>query len=69
MNESFVGCLGHMNKLAATPMYDKKNFNNLLLQNQKACDLETWYVALGPQTHHSANNDLTLFLTAYFTVR
>ena len=37
---------GHMTKMAATPIYGKKTFKNLLLQNQKASDLETWYVAL-----------------------
>ena len=26
-----------------------KTFKNLLLQNQKSCDLETWHVALGTQ--------------------
>ena len=26
-----------------------KIFKNLLLRNQKACDLETWYAALGAQ--------------------
>ena len=31
-----------MTKMAATPI-----FKNLLLQNQKADDLWTWYVALG----------------------
>ena len=36
-----------MTKMAATPIYGKKTFKNLLLQNQKADDLETWYVALG----------------------
>ena len=38
---------GHMIKMAATPIYYKKTFKNLLLQNQKADDLGTWYVALG----------------------
>ena len=38
---------GHMTKMAATPIYGKKTFKNLLLQNQKADDLGTWYVALG----------------------
>ena len=37
----FVQCPGHMTKMAATPIYDKN------LQNQKADDLGTWYVALG----------------------
>ena len=38
---------GHMTKLAAMPIYGKKK--NLLLQNQKADDLESWYTALGAQ--------------------
>ena len=37
---------GHMTKMAATPIYGK-SFKNLLLQNQDADDLGTWYVALG----------------------
>ena len=31
---------GHMTKMAATPTYDKS-------QNQKADDIESWYVASG----------------------
>ena len=38
---------GHMTKMAATAIYGKKTFKNLLLQKQKASDLETWYVASG----------------------
>ena len=38
---------GHMTKMAAMSIYGKKPFKNLLLQNQKADDLGTWYVALG----------------------
>ena len=37
---------GHMTKMTARP-YVVKTFKKLLLQNQKADDLETWYVALG----------------------
>ena len=36
---------GHMTKIAAIPIYGKKNFKNLLLQNQEVDDLGTWYVA------------------------
>ena len=39
---------GHMTKMAAMPIYGK-NLKNLLLQNQKSYDLETWHVALGTQ--------------------
>ena len=37
---------GHMTKVAAIPIYGK-NLKNLLLRNQKADDLETWYAASG----------------------
>ena len=37
---------GHMIKMAATPVYSK-NIKKILLRNQKADDLETWYAALG----------------------
>ena len=36
-----------MTKMATTPIYGKKNYKNLHLQNQKVDDLGTWYVALG----------------------
>ena len=39
-------CPGHMTKKAAMPIYGKNALKNLL-QNQKADDLGTWYVALG----------------------
>ena len=39
---------GHITKMVAMPMYGK-TFTNLLLQNQRADDLETWYQALGAQ--------------------
>ena len=44
--------LGHMTKMAATPIYGKKTFKNLLLQNRQADFHETWYVATGTPTHH-----------------
>ena len=37
---------GHMTKMAAIPIY-VKNLKNLLLQNKKAADLESWYAASG----------------------
>ena len=39
--------LGHMTNVAAMPIYGKKN---LLLWNQKADDLESWYAASGMMT-------------------
>ena len=38
-----------MTKMAATPIYGKKNFENLLFQNRMSYDLETWHVASGTQ--------------------
>ena len=38
---------GHMTKIAAMPIYDRNLKKSLLLQNQKADDLETWNAALG----------------------
>ena len=43
---------GHMTKMAAMPIYGK-NLKNLLLRNQRADDLETWYAALGAQVLRS----------------
>ena len=38
--------LGHMTKMAATPIYGK-NFKNIPLQKQKSYDLETLHAASG----------------------
>ena len=43
--------LGHMTKMAATPIYGKKPFKNLHLQNRRADFHETWYVASGTPAH------------------
>ena len=40
----YVNGLGHMTKIAAMPIYGK-TFNNLLLQNQKSYDLDTWHAS------------------------
>ena len=45
--------LGHMTKMAATPIYGKNPSNILLLQNRRADFHETWYVASGTPAHHS----------------
>ena len=44
----YINGPGHMTKLAAMPIYGK-NLKNILLQNQKSYDLETWHVASGTQ--------------------
>ena len=51
---------GHMTKMAAMPIYGK-NLKNLLLQNQKSYDIETWHIFY-------INDDPGLTLT-YFTAR
>ena len=38
---------GHMTKMATMPIIMVKTLKNLLLQNQMADDLETWYAASG----------------------
>ena len=38
---------GHITKMAAMPMYVKHPFKNILLWNQRANDIGTWYVQLG----------------------
>ena len=43
----YTKCSGHMTKMADMPIYGKTPFKNLLLKNQKAHDLGTWYEALG----------------------
>ena len=48
----FINRPGHMTKMAAMPIYGK-NLKNLLFQNQKAYDLETWHVASGTQALQS----------------
>ena len=44
--------LGHMTKMAATPIYGKNPSKNLL-QNRRADFHETWYVASGTPAHHN----------------
>ena len=39
---------GHMTKMAAMPIYGKKPFKNLLLQNKKADDLVCSIEDVGP---------------------
>ena len=61
---------GHMTKMAAMPIYGKNLKQNLLLQNLKVDDLETWYAALGARvlSQDCSNDDPGLTLT-YFTAK
>ena len=43
---------GYITKMAAMPIYNK-NLKNLLIRNQKADDLETWYEASGARVLQS----------------
>ena len=49
---------GRMAKMAAMPIYSKKPFKNLRLQNQKADNLRNWHVALGVLVLPSLSNDV-----------
>ena len=49
----YINGPGHMTKMAAMPIYGGKNLKNLLLQNQKSYDLETWHVASETQALQS----------------
>ena len=42
----YINGQGHMTKMAAMAI-NSKTFKNLLLQNQKAYDFETWHEASG----------------------
>ena len=42
----YINSQGHMSKMAAMAI-NSKSFKNLLLQNQKAYDFETWHEGLG----------------------
>ena len=46
-----------------------KTFNNLLLQNHKSYDLETWHVASGTQALQVYINDDPGLTLTFFTVR
>ena len=43
----YINGQGHMTKMTAMAINIKKTFKNLLLQNQKAYDFETWCEASG----------------------
>ena len=60
---------GHMTKMTATPIYGKKTFKNLLLQNQKADDLGIWYVAFGMGAYQVCSNEEPKLTLIYLTSR
>ena len=46
-----------------------KTLKNLLLRNQKADDLETWYAASGDKYYQVCSNDDAGLTLTYFTAR
>ena len=60
---------GHMTKIATTPIYGKSLLKNLLFQNQKASDLETWYVVLGCGAFQVCSYDDPRVTLTYLTSR
>ena len=47
LTKIYANCFGHITKMADMPIYGKKAFKKLLLQNLKADDLGTRYVTFG----------------------
>ena len=63
----YINGQGHMTKMAAMAINRKKTFKNLLLQNQKANDFETWCEA-SVTGALQINHDTGMTLT-YYTAR
>ena len=67
-NKNLLNGADHMTKMATMPIYGKNLKKNLLLQDPKIDDFETWYAALGARvlSQDCSNDDPGLTLT-YFT--
>ena len=59
---------GNMTKMTAMPIYGK-TLKNLLLWNQKADDLESWFAASGARVVVFLFNDDPGLTLTYFTAR
>ena len=57
----------HKTKMATMPIYVKNLKINLLLWNEKAHDLETWYAASGARVYQVCSNDDPELTLTYFT--
>ena len=68
--KAYINGYGHMTKMTAMAINRKKTFINLLLQNQKAYDFETWHEASGGGELYKVyiNHDPGMTLT-YFKAR
>ena len=63
----YINGPGHMIKMAAMAIIIEKTFKNLLFQNQKAYDFETWHEAM-ELYKVCLNHDPEMTLT-FFTAR
>ena len=52
-NKVYINGPGHMTKMAAMSIYDKKNFRKFLFQNRKSYDFKIWHAASGTQALQS----------------
>ena len=59
-NKILLNGAGHMTKMAAMPIYGINLKQNLLLQNPKVDELETWYVTLGARVYLKIVQIMTL---------
>ena len=64
-----TNCSGHMTKMAAMSIFEKKQPFTNLLQNQKADNLWAWYVAFGMCPYQDCINDDPRLTLIYFTAR
>ena len=64
----YINGPGHITKIAAMPIYGK-TLKNLLLQNRKSNELETWHVALVTHVLQVYINDDPWLTLTYFTTR
>ena len=60
----YINNPGHMTRMAARPIYGKKNFKNLLLRNQWTDFYETWLEA-SMYIYVYINHDPVMTLTQF----
>ena len=69
LTKMYAKYLGHMTKMTPMLIYGKKPFKNILLSNQKACNIGTWYVALEMWVFQVCSNDDSNLTLAYLGSR
>ena len=65
----YINGQGHMTKMAVMAINRKKNFKNLLPQNQKANNFETWCEASVNGVYKVYINQDPVMTLTYFTAR